>query len=425
LQYCTASAAALGLSQLDLLKLEKALATPTTACNSPSPSVIYLAGQNCSGCQTSLLNRVVMVTGGYYDGDFLACIYGGMPNVGTANDKRCGIPIPELNYVNDVADLLVGDALGALTCGERTAPRPEGHPWAPFYEGYITLEWLTTVMASAGDIPVRHLDSIVAAGGFVLLIDGAIPTGTSNKISWPANPTMHTIDNERYCFQLDAPPGLTSPNAPPAGPVTIADCVRWMAPQCAVIITVGTCSSFGGIPAANRNRTGAVPADVFLAQNGISKPLIKCPGCPPHPDWIVYPVVWVYYYLNGLRQRPTPPLDAYGRPAAVYGNVPLCVNCANYETKGKEDEAQNLGDSGCLQQLGCKGQDTQGDCPLRQKNTMDDGTLANWCVGAQGTGSLSGCTNDGIGSAQHPCQGCIMPGFPDGMSPFYEPLDGS
>jgi hydrogenase small subunit len=137
-------------------------------------------------------------------------------------------------------------------------------------------------------------------------------------------------------------------------------------------------------------------------------------------------VVWVYLFLHGLRPTLAPPLDAYGRPAAVYGNVPFCNNCANYVTKGNPSAAQFLGDDGCISKFGCKGQDTQGDCPLRQKNTMDDGTLANWCVGAQGTGSLSGCTNDGIGSAQHPCQGCIMPDFPDGKSPFYEPPpDGS
>gem|GEM_PF-6425672 len=36
LQYCTASAAALGLSQTDLLKLGKALATPQAGCTSPN-----------------------------------------------------------------------------------------------------------------------------------------------------------------------------------------------------------------------------------------------------------------------------------------------------------------------------------------------------------------------------------------------------
>jgi len=51
---------------------------------------------------------------------------------------------------------------------------------------------------------------------------------------------------------------------------------------------------------------------------------------------------------------------------------------------------------------------------MRGKNTSDDGFSMNWCVGASGKNSIPGSpTVSHIGEARHPCQGCIMPDFPD------------
>ena len=52
LRYCGISAAALGLSSLDLLNLKEALANPG------APSVIWLQGSSCTGCSVSFLNRI-------------------------------------------------------------------------------------------------------------------------------------------------------------------------------------------------------------------------------------------------------------------------------------------------------------------------------------------------------------------------------
>jgi hydrogenase small subunit len=52
LKYCGASAAALGLTALDLSHLEAVLASPT------APSVIWLQGAGCTGCTESFLNRI-------------------------------------------------------------------------------------------------------------------------------------------------------------------------------------------------------------------------------------------------------------------------------------------------------------------------------------------------------------------------------
>src|SRR4030067_99687 len=62
LKWMSASAAALGLSQTDLLKVEEALAaSPTPNPNfpvTPLARVIWIAGAACSGCPTSLLNYI-------------------------------------------------------------------------------------------------------------------------------------------------------------------------------------------------------------------------------------------------------------------------------------------------------------------------------------------------------------------------------
>ncbi len=52
LRYLGASAAAMGLSQLDILNADRALAAST------KPPVLWLAGSACTGCSVSLLNAV-------------------------------------------------------------------------------------------------------------------------------------------------------------------------------------------------------------------------------------------------------------------------------------------------------------------------------------------------------------------------------
>ena len=431
LQYCTASAAALGLSQTDLLKLEKALATPQQPAIQPSPSVIWLTAQACSGCPVSLLNRVNSYAGNpYYDADMLNALYGtSLPLPGALGNDAAGVP---LQVVNDAADLLVGDGVRALVPG-----LTRSNLWADdmsgvlpgslldayagaFPTGYVTLEWNSTVMAAAGDIPAGHLQNIRNGGGllgaFVLVVDGAIPAANGN-----------------YCFVFDniddqGNPVLTGPGTYPSvatgSPVTANAALEWLAtaPGCLGIVSQGTCAAYGGIPGGEGNRTGATGVANYLASKSIGTPVINVPGCPPHPDWTVYTVAYILANSQ-VGNIVFPPVDGHGRPIGVYSasdgspSTPFCYDCANKDTQGKAGAAQQLGDAGCLGGLGCKGPYTSGDCPIRQKNTADDGTLMNWCVGAQGQNSTgSGAVNAGIGEGRHPCQGCIMPDFPDWAS---------
>ena len=49
------------------------------------------------------------------------------------------------------------------------------------------------------------------------------------------------------------------------------------------ILTAGSCSSYGGIQAAENNPTGAAAVPAFLKSQGIDVPTIRVPGCPPTP----------------------------------------------------------------------------------------------------------------------------------------------
>jgi hydrogenase small subunit len=127
------------------------------------------------------------------------------------------------------------------------------------------------------------------------------------------------------------------------------------------IIAQGTCAAFGGIPAAEGNPTGAMSVVSFLKKEGITKPIISLPGCPPHPDWLVGTLVHVLKF--GM-----PALDAEGRPKMFYSKLvhDQCPRFADYE---RENFAKTFSDDGCLFKLGCLGPNTHADCTLRNWNS--------------------------------------------------------
>jgi hydrogenase small subunit len=174
--------------------------------------------------------------------------------------------------------------------------------------------------------------------------------------------------------------------------ISMADAVLELAAGSLAVVAVGSCASFGGIPATAPNPTGAVSVGELLAEAGTDKPVISIPGCPPHPDWFVGTVVRIM--LGGLPAAGE--LDELGRPQAYFGKLihETCPRRADFEA-GRF--AEKLGEAGCLYELGCKGPVTSADCPTRQWN---DGT--SWCVGANS-----------------PCHGCVEPQFVDGYGPMY------
>jgi hydrogenase small subunit len=275
LKYAAASAAALGLSRVQLTRLETALAAASR------PPVIWLSGQACTGCSVSLLNAV-----------------------------------------NPTIDQVLLNT--------------------------ISLNYHSTVMAAAGDLAVTAARSTSQAGGYILVVEGAIPTAS----------------NGRYCYVWDDG----------GSAVTMADAVSSLAASAQYVVAVGTCASFGGIPAVYGS-SGAKDVGAFLG-----RPVINLPGCPAHPDWIIGSLVQV---LTG----PMPALDSYNRPTTFYKSQVIHDRCPRRET----EEASRFGQDGrCLEEIGCKGPHAHADCDTRKWNNGQ-----NWCIGANGL-----------------CVACTEPDFP-------------
>ncbi len=236
---------------------------------------------------------------------------------------------------------------------------------------HINLKYHATVMAGQGEPVLEVLEdtSKKNKGGYVLVVEGAIPTKDDG---------MYGTLGEKNGKALPMAPRFEA-----------------LAKDALAIIALGTCATFGGIAAGKPNPGGYMGTDAFLKSRGVNKPLINIPGCPPHPDWFVGTVAAIL--LKGL-PRPEE-LDELKRPKAFFGRL-IHENCPRraYFDEGKF--ARKFGEPGCLNELGCKGPVTYADCWLRLWN---HGT--NWCIGA--------------GS---PCIGCCEPGFPDLLAPMYQKL---
>lgn len=213
----------------------------------------------------------------------------------------------------------------------------------------ISLKYHPTLMAAAGEMAVAAATSTAQAGGHILVIEGAIPTGQDGQ----------------YCTVWEEG----------GRPVTMAEATNAMAGQAEHVLAVGTCAAFGGVSSAYCG------TDIQSVGSFLDRTVVNLPGCPPHPDWIIGTVARV---LGGSM----PALDSYGRPTLYYTSQVIHRRCPRREA----EEADYFGQRGrCLEELGCRGPISHADCDLRLWNNGQ-----NWCIGANGL-----------------CIGCTEPSFPN------------
>ena len=230
----------------------------------------------------------------------------------------------------------------------------------------ISLNYHETLMAAAGSQVESVLDDTVRTnkGNYIALVEGSIPGDADSG----------------YCT---------------IGGRAALDIAREVCGNAAATIAVGTCGTFGGIPAARPNPTRAL--SVADAVPGV-KNLINMSACPANAENITALIV---YYLT---MKQWPPLDRYRRPLFAYGKSihDGCERRAHFDAgqyvEAWGDEAHRHG--ACLYKMGCKGPATSQNCPNVRWN---EGT--NWPIGCG-----------------HPCIGCAEPNFWDVMTPFYERL---
>ena len=419
LKWATASAAVLGLSQTDLLKVEENLEAAMTACTPDFPStlarVIWITGSDCGGCPTTLLN-------------YLADPNDPDPVLHTiANNAIPGFPL------FDVETLTPQGADGNIDVAEVVVE-------------VVTVDWHYIVMAASGDPANQHLAALRGSGPFVLALDGAIATANNGQycqvFSIPGDYSGGIWDP--YITVYTDPTGVAAKRTD----FTCAGAMLWLAASsnCIAVVADGTCASWGGIPAASAslpaggrgNLTGAKSAWEWInggaafGGNSLNKVLVNIPGCPPNPDWQIATIGAALLELLGvlpgiLINNLDTSLDHKGRPKLTYmgvykHNYIFCNDCPRLSTADGPDDlcaaakkaptqadpTANLGK--CMRNRGCNGYmagpaHIRPDCPTRMWNKFEDMSKNNWCVGNN-----------------TPCQGCASPGFPDYTSPFYKSI---
>jgi len=231
----------------------------------------------------------------------------------------------------------------------------------------LNLLFHATIMAGSGEPCLEVLKDTEKnrKGGYILVVEGAIPTAEDGIYG-----SLGEKDGKH---------------------LTVEDTVLNMGKNALLTVAIGTCATFGGIPAAKPNPTGCKGVQELFNDNGIDTLVVNIPGCPTHPDWFVGTLAAII--LSGLESVE---LDDLARPKLFFGKL-IHENCQRRADFDKGKFAKKLGDEGCLYYLGCKGHYTYADCPIRQWNNG-----VSWCV-----------------KAGSPCLGCVEPEFPDGTSPMY------
>ena len=219
----------------------------------------------------------------------------------------------------------------------------------------ISLEYHETLMAGSGRQAEEALAQAVDrySGKYVCVVEGSIPTrdkGVYMKLA--GRPAMEVL----------------------------AD----VAGKAAAIIAIGSCASWGGIPSANPDPTGAVGVADLLP----NKPIINLPGCPPNPYTLLGVVL--QFASNGT----LPELDDQRRPKFAYDRDihEQCPRRAHFDA-GRF--VKQFGDEGhregwCLYEMGCKGPDTHAGCSTRHFNEIPD----VWPIGIGAP--CIGCTEKSI-----------------------------
>lgn len=218
---------------------------------------------------------------------------------------------------------------------------------------YINASFAKTLMSASGDLAVSALRQ-AQQGDYILVVEGGIPTAFDGMAC--------TLFSEN---------GVD---------VTMMEAVNELAPHAMAVVCVGTCSSYGGIPASGDNPMGV---------KGVSEltgiPTVNIPGCPAHPDWVAATIARV---LCGEELV----LDDYdGRPVDLFKRA-VHYTCPRRPQYDMGVFATKIGQEGkCYYQLGCRGPNSLADCSARGWNNG-----FNYCI-----------------QANAPCIGCAEKTFPN------------
>ncbi len=256
----------------------------------------------------------------------------------------------------------------------------------------ISLDYHETLQVAAGDQAEKaRKDAMQAAyGSYVLIVDGSIPRADKEYWSCAAgNSNLKTLN--------EAVQG--------AG----------------LVVALGTCATYGGIPAASPNPSNAAGYGDLVTQGLVTKvgggslpPYLNVSGCPPMADVIVGTIA--LYLANASNPtfignlvpkttaKPNGLLDSKYRPLAYYGAT-VHSTCPRYQHWLDNEFAMSHGDENakkgwCLLHIGCRGPEVYNSCTNLgwNKDPSDDPATI---------------LNNSPMHTGHGCIGCSEPNFWD------------
>lgn len=419
IQYVSAAGASLGLSELQIFKLTEALAKTGS-----TPKLIWLQGQACNGCTIGLTQL-------FHDvepelANTLASAAADTVGVGPSGTIANAYTSVVENYLDgqtgnqaDIADVLFD---------------------------VVDINYHQTLSGPAGYLAT---EAFLSTGSpFILAIEGSIPaSGTYNvgssacKVGTPSGTPGYTNDTALSLAKVFD--DLTS------------------SANCAAIVAVGQCASFGNWPASRNQKfeefekkhstyypsgttahyqaTGALSVNQYRDRLGKSTPVIRVAGCPIRGEELYLTVAAAilnagslasWYGAEGVE---TANFDVYKRPKSVLGlslyDKPIHSRCVHKQdflngvfASQWGEHASGSQNGGCLARLNCKGPSSWRSCqriPSGGNPSMARGTWE--CLnGADGmpvtTGRAAKFTGTSCINAGATCMACGEPGYPDRFS---------
>jgi hydrogenase small subunit len=235
----------------------------------------------------------------------------------------------------------------------------------------LSMDYMETVMMATGHAAdeAMYESAEKYAGQFVMIYEGTVMEGLEGNTLRIAGKTSLEIIDE-------------------------------IAPKAAAIIAVGSCAVDGGWVKAAPNPAEGTGISMYLAKKGIKTPVINLPTCPVNPEWIVAMVVDTIILGTLASGDILKKLDAQGRPNYIFGQTihDNCPRRGHFENGefvyqfGSPEEAKGY----CLYPVGCKGPQTQTNCPIVRWNNQ-----TSWCV-----------------ESGSPCIGCGNFNWVDNGAPF-------
>lgn len=103
-------------------------------------------------------------------------------------------------------------------------------------------------------------------------------------------------------------------------PITTAMWVNRLAPRAEAVISIGSCASWGGIPASQGSPLSVFGLQDYLGSSYKSKsglPVVNVPGCAPTGDGFIETLIYTFLHIGQLVPMD---LDDENRPAWLYNH---------------------------------------------------------------------------------------------------------